>query len=198
MLEEKTINGLKSNHCWYIWELEIGEGGARIKAPKSAYDCRTIKTGRVLSQELSTYEEALSAREKYNADGVGLILPRGYFCLTVKDDGENSCINGMKHRFNTYTERIDGEDGVNVIGKIDLSKTDGYLEGGNKLSGRYNVKNKEKGIELQIGGVTDGAVYFTGYQIGSDRRGNKHSRQGTLQEKPESRTFRKERRRRIR
>lgn len=68
-----------------------------------------------------TYDNAILAKERINADGVGFILPKGYFFLDIDGRSVNDAFaKRLLKRFDTYAEYSVSGNGIHIYGKCDL------------------------------------------------------------------------------
>lgn len=118
---------LKAMHIWICWKYEI-KNGKRTKVPKSAAGGATGTTER-WRKTWVTYDDAILAKERINADGVGFILPKGYFFLDIDGRSVNDAFaKRLLKRFDTYSEYSVSDNGIHIYGKCDLSKIPTYTD----------------------------------------------------------------------
>lgn len=162
---------LKNKHIWLIWVWEIRDGGKRTKVPKSAINCCATGTDEKWVHTLTDYETAVEACKKYNADGVGFVIPEGYFFLDVDHKSiDDPIVQTLLSRYNSYAEYSVSRNGIHIYGKCNLDVLPTYLDkdGKCKLSKEYYQKNPNNNIELYIGGLTNRFAAFTGNVIGEN------------------------------
>ena len=141
--------------------------GKRTKVPKSAAGGATCTTER-WRKTWVTYDDAILAKERINADGIGFILPKGYFFLDIDGRSANDAFaKRLLKRFDTYAEYSVSGNGIHIYGKCDLSKIPTYTDktGNLKLSKDFYQKNSGNGIELYFAGITRRFAAFTGNVI---------------------------------
>ena len=165
-VNKDNMQELKIMHIWICWKYEI-KNGKRTKVPKSAAGGATGTTER-WRKTWVTYDNAILAKERINADGVGFILPKGYFFLDIDGRSVNDAFaKRLLKRFDTYAEYSVSGNGIHIYGKCDLSKIPTYTDktGNLKLSKDFYQKNSGNGIELYFAGITRRFAAFTGNVI---------------------------------
>lgn len=84
-----------------------------------------------------TYDNATLAKERINADGVGFILPKGYFFLDIDGRSANDAFaKRLLKRFDTYAEYSVSGNGIHIYGKCYLSKVPTYTDKANCVNKR--------------------------------------------------------------
>ena len=78
-----TIEELKQQRIWIDWRYETRKGN-RTKVPYSAYGTATGTTQNYAHTWVS-YDEAVKSAKERGFDGVGFIIPQGYFFLDIDD-----------------------------------------------------------------------------------------------------------------
>ncbi len=165
-VNKDNMQELKVMHIWICWKYEI-KNGKHTKVPKSAAGGATGTTER-WRKTWVTYDDAILAKERINADGVGFILPKGYFFLDIDGRSVNDAFaKRLLKRFDTYAESSVSGNGIHIYGKCDLSKIPTYTDktGNLKLSKDFYQKNSGNGIELYFAGITRRFAAFTGNVI---------------------------------
>lgn len=71
---------LKQKQIWILWKFVLKDGKEN-KVPMSAISGKFIGTTSKYASHWTTYEMAVSNKDKFNAKGVGFIVPKGYFSL---------------------------------------------------------------------------------------------------------------------
>ena len=157
-----VLKELKEKRVWFCWHFEIRKG-KRTKVPISA---RGQPTGVSADYEYSwtTYEEAKAAAEANHYDGVGFVIPEGYFFLDIDHKAlDNPLVQTQLARFNSYTEYSQSGEGIHIYGMCDLSKIPTCVENGRvKVAKEFYTKNPHNQMELYIGGLTNRYAAFTG------------------------------------
>ena len=154
---------LKKQKIWLCWKREPDENGRLTKKPYSPLGFRT-GTSPDHSNEWVSYEEAQKAAEGY-FDGIGFIIPEGYFFVDVDhQDAGSDLVLDLKHLMPTYMEISPSGNGLHFYGRCDAGKIPkGKREDGSlKLDEEYYSKNSSLGLEVYIGGLTSRFATYTG------------------------------------
>ena len=158
------MSELKAMPIWFHWHWEQDKNGRQTKVPHAAKGGAT-GTSEQWSHTWVTYDEALSLQEERHASGLGFKVPNGYFFLDADHYGfEDSFIQLLLERFNSYTERSVSGGGIHIYGKCDVGKLPIVTDknGKQKLDGAFYVKNPGNRLELYIGDLTNRFAVFTG------------------------------------
>lgn len=153
---------LKQKQIWLLWKFVL-KNGKETKVPISAINGKFIGTTSKYASHWTTFEKAVSNKDKFNANGLGFIVPKGYFFFDIDDQNINEpLVKTMLDRFDTYTEYSQSGNGIHGYGKCDLSKLpiDDI-----KSKSKYYMKNSKLNMELYIGGCTNRFAVFTGNAI---------------------------------
>ena len=111
-----------------------------------------------------TYDEAVEAQARLKADGVGFVIPDGYFFLDIDHKEADAPLSQkMLSRFNSYAEISPSGNGLHIYGMCDLAKMP--LMDNGKIEKEFYQKNSKLGLELYIGGATNRFATFTGNAI---------------------------------
>lgn len=157
------MDELKAMPVWVCWNYAL-KNSKRTKVPVSAYGTAT-GTNTVYAHTWVTFDKAITIADKQGYDGVGFIIPEGYFFLDL-DDKESSdpFVQLMLKRFDTYAERSVSGNGQHIIGKYDISRIPTYIDkdGNLKLNREFYQKNSKIGMELYFGGITNRFAVYTG------------------------------------
>lgn len=149
---------LKSQKIWLCWNYTEDKDGKVTKKPIS-YTNTSTGANEEYRETWCTYDEAISAVKKYSFDGVGFVIPDGYFGIDIdKRDLEDATTKDILSIFggNIYVEKSPSGKGLHIIGKVDLSELP------KDLLEIYYQKNKKVNIECYIGGLTNRFFTFTG------------------------------------
>ena len=158
------MQALKEKKIWMVWRYETRKG-KRTKVPKSAVDGGPTGTDAKWEHTWVTYDEAVKAKEAYNADGIGFKIPEGFFFLDVDDKPlDDPLIQKLLRRFDSYAERSVSGGGIHIYGSCDTSRIPTYIDdkGKKKLDKAYYMKNPHNKTELYYGGITNRFAAFTG------------------------------------
>lgn len=151
---------------WILWKRE-NKGGKPTKVP---YDATGKKTGTSWKYRRAwvLYEQAQKAAGETGADGIGFVLPKGFFLLDVDHRTQDDpLVRELLTRFPSYAEVSVSGGGIHIIGKCDLFRIPTYEDKNGKLrlAPGYYTKNPHNGIELYIGGLTNRYATFSDMPI---------------------------------
>lgn len=161
-----SIDELKNKKIWFCWRYE-NRSGQKKKVPKSAYGTAT-GTNSAYEHTWVEYDKAVKSVKKHLYDGVGFVIPKGYFFLDI-DHREltDPLVQTLLTRFESYTERSVSGNGIHIYGKCDFSKIPTFTneKGDTKLCREFYQKNSKSDLELYFGGITNRFAAFTGNVI---------------------------------
>lgn len=149
--------------CWNFAEVK----GRRTKKPISAYGTPT-GTDAAHAHTWVTYEEANAAAEKNGYDGVGFVIPEGYFFLDIDHMAlTDPFVQLMLERYHSYAEKSVSGEGMHIYGKCDRGQIPTYTDskGTIRLAKEFYTKNPNNGMELYVGGITNRYAVFTGNAV---------------------------------
>lgn len=149
---------------WFLWRYATGKNGKMTKVPFAA-SAGATGTNDEYSRTWVTYEEAVAAKEKYHAAGLGFKLPKGYFFLDIDHKAlTDPMVKTMLARFDSYTERSVSGGGIHIYGKCDLSQLPTFIDkkGVLRPDNRFYQKNSKIDLELYVGGITNRFAAYTG------------------------------------
>ncbi len=163
------MKNLKEMKIWICWKYEINDNGKETKIPYSAYGKKT-GTSKNYENTWVNYATAEQAQKIYNYDGIGFIIPSGYFFLDIDGQDINTpFVKKIMQLVDSYAEISPSGKGIHIIGRCDLSKipvSDRKSSKGNvigkKLSDKYYAKNPHNHTELYIGSLTNRYATYTG------------------------------------
>ena len=179
-VSERTIEDLKQEKLWLVWNYMPGKNGKMTKVPFSVYGGAT-GTDEKYKDTLATYDEAYVAMQSCGASGLGFKIPKDMYFLDI-DHREMSdpLLQKLLSRHNSYAEYSPSGNGIHILGTCDIRKLPIIYDEKKKrdvLSGEYYQKNPGNGVELYIGSITNRFATFTGNVIsdlplteGTDRR----------------------------
>lgn len=151
---------LKKQRIWLCWNYIEDEDGKETKKPIS-YKNTATGTNEEYSKTWCTYEEAMSAKEKYSFDGIGFVIPKGLCGLDIdKRDLEDTITKYILSLLDTYAEKSPSGKGLHILLQVDISKIP-KDKTGTKLNEKYYVKNPHNKIESYVGGLTNRFFTFT-------------------------------------
>ena len=78
---DMTVDELKSKKLWFLWSAKPGKNGNVTKVPFAANGGATGTDDAHKSTWVS-FDDAESARNQFQASGIGLKIPKGFFLLT--------------------------------------------------------------------------------------------------------------------
>lgn len=158
-----TLKQMKIWLCWNYIEVK----GKKTKKPVAA-DGGVTGTNNEYQKTWVTYDEAVSAKQRMNADGIGFVIPRGYFFLDIDhEELTNPFVQSMLKRFSSYAEISPSGNGLHIYGIADMTKLPIMQDknGKQRIDRQFYVKNPNNGIELYIGGLTNRFATFTGKAV---------------------------------
>lgn len=157
---------LKQMKIWLCWNY-IEVKGKKTKKPVAA-DGGVTGTNNDYQKTWVTYDEAVSAKQRMSADGIGFVIPRGYFFLDIDhEELTNPFVQMMLKRFSSYAEISPSGNGLHIYGIADITKLPIMQDknGKQRIDRQFYVKNPNNGMELYIGGLTNRFATFTGYAV---------------------------------
>ena len=164
-MSEITIQELKQKKIWLLWKYMAGKDGKTTKVPFSVYGGAT-GTDNKYKDTWATYDEAYAAMKSSGASGLGFKVPENVYFLDIDHrDMEDSLLQILLNRHNSYTEVSPSGNGIHILGTCELGKLPIVYDEKhhrNVLSSEYYQKNSKIGVELYIGGITNRFATFTG------------------------------------
>ena len=158
---------LKKMKIWVLWHYAKVHG--RITKVPFAASGGPSGTDDKFRDTWVSYEEILRAASSVKCDGIGFILPCGYFLLDIDHrDLDDPLAKTLLERFgNTYSEYSVSGHGVHVLGKEKQDLLPTYIdnEGNLRLSQEFYQRNSKDHVELYHGGLTNRFVTYTGEAI---------------------------------
>lgn len=149
---------LKKMKIWICWNHTLTRDNKPTKKPLSANGTTTGTNEKYRSTWVS-YEEATISAKEHGFNGVGFIIPEGYYFLDIDHrNTEDALTQTLLTRHDTYAERSVSKSGFHIYGKCNtlrLPITNG------KLDKKYYTKNPHNHLELYIGGATNRFAVFT-------------------------------------
>ena len=158
----KTLENEKIWVCWYYSTRK----GKRTKVPIAASGCTTGTDESYRCTWVTKAEAEKAAKEKHY-DGIGFVLPPGYFFLDIDNRArDDPFVQMMLERFSSYAEYSVSGNGIHIYGKCDTSRIPTYIDskGKTRLSREFYMKAPND-VELYYGGITNRFAVFTGNAI---------------------------------
>lgn len=159
-----AMQELMDMKIWMLWRWGKDKNGNPTKVP-FAISGGSSGTNKEWSHTWGTYKDALAAKEKFHAAGIGFKIPENYFFLDI-DDRELSdpLVQTLLARFDSYTEYSVSGTGIHIYGKCDFNKLPTIYdkEKNIKLDSQFYQNNRKIGLELYVGGITNRFAAFTG------------------------------------
>lgn len=158
---------LKEMKTWVLWRYARVRGKTK-KVPIAA-NGEASGANEAFRPTWVTYEEARQAALSIKCDGIGFVLPQGYFLLDIDHKNLNDPLaKELLERFgNTYQEYSVSGHGVHAVGREKQGLLPTYIdkEGKTRLKPEYYQKNSKDDIELYHGGLTNRFATYSGKVI---------------------------------
>ncbi len=156
------MESLKEENLWLCWKYKTTKDGKKTKVPYAINGAQT-GTSEKYKKSWVTYLEAKAAVDSHEFQGVGFVIPEGYFFLDIDNkDVNDPAVQEIISLVDCYAEASPSNNGIHIIGKCDFLKLP--LENG-RLSKEFYCKNPHNNLELYIGGITNRYATFTGNVI---------------------------------
>ena len=167
---DMTVDELKDKKLWFLWSAKPGRNGKVTKVPFAANGGAT-GTDDAHKGTWVSFDDAESARNQFQASGLGLKIPKGFFLLDIDHkDISDPFAQLMLSRFSSYAEVSPSGKGIHIIGQCDITKLPVHFDDRRKklvLDSEYYQKRSDIGLELYIGDITNRYGTFTGNTINS-------------------------------
>ena len=167
---DMTVDELKDKKLWFLWSAKPGRNGKVTKVPFAANGGAT-GTNDAHKGTWVSFDDAESARNQFQASGLGLKIPKGFFLLDIDHkDISDPFAQLMLSRFSSYAEVSPSGKGIHIIGQCDITKLPVHFDDRRKklvLDSEYYQKRSDIGLELYIGDITNRYGTFTGNTINS-------------------------------
>ena len=167
---DMTVDELKDKKLWFLWSAKPGRNG---KVTKVSFAANGGATGTDDAHRGTwvSFDDAESARNQFQASGLGLKIPKGFFLLDIDHkDISDPFAQLMLSRFSSYAEVSPSGKGIHIIGQCDITKLPVHFDDRRKklvLDSEYYQKRSDIGLELYIGDITNRYGTFTGNTINS-------------------------------
>ena len=142
---------LMKMEIWVLWRY-AWVNGKKTKVPFAASGGPS-GTDEKFRDTWVSYEEIQRAASSVKCDGIGFILPHGYFLLDIDHRAPDDPLSKeLLNRFSTYTETSVSGQGTHMIGKCDPARvpTEIGKDGKPHVSSEYYQKNPHNHVELYI------------------------------------------------
>lgn len=167
---DMTVDELKDKKLWFLWSAKPGRNGKVTKVPFAANGGAT-GTDDAHKGTWVPFDDAESARNQFQASGLGLKIPKGFFLLDIDHkDISDPFAQLMLSRFSSYAEVSPSGKGIHIIGQCDITKLPVHFDDRRKrlvLDSEYYQKRSDIRLELYIGDITNRYGTFTGNTINS-------------------------------
>ena len=119
---DMTVDELKDKKLWFLWSAKPGRNGKVTKVPFAANGGAT-GTDDAHKGTWVSFDDAESARNQFQASGLGLKIPKGFFLLDIDHkDISDPFAQLMLSRFSSYAEVSPSGKGIHIIGQCDITK----------------------------------------------------------------------------
>lgn len=119
---DMTVDELKSKKLWFLWSAKPGKNGKVTKVPFAANGGAT-GTDDAHKGTWVSFNAAESARNQFQASGIGLKISKGFFLLDIDHkDISDPFAQLMLSRFSSYAEVSPSGKGIHIIGQCDITK----------------------------------------------------------------------------
>lgn len=159
------MKSLENQKIWLCWNWST-RNGKRTKVPIAASGC-TTGTDETYRCTWVTKVEAERAVKEKGYDGIGFVLPNGYFFLDIdKRALDDPYVQMMLGRFGSYAEVSVSGNGIHIYGRCAPSRLPTYIDkdGKTRLNREFYMKSPNN-VELYYGGITSRFAVFTGNAI---------------------------------
>lgn len=165
---DMTVDELKNKKLWFLWSAKPAKNGKVTKIPFSANGGAT-GTDDAHKDTWVSFDEADTAKNKFQASGIGMKIPKGCFLLDIDNkDISDSFVQLMLSGFSSYAEVSPSGKGIHIIGQCDITKLPVHFDDRRQkyvLDSEYYQKRSDIGLELYIGEITNRYGTFTGNTI---------------------------------
>ena len=160
-----TLDELKSQKIWFLWNYAPGKNGRKTKVPMSASGGVT-GTSDNFRNTWTDYDVAIRAKETLSAAGIGFKVPDNMYFLDI--DGrllDDSFVQLLLERHDTYAETSPSGNGIHILGICDNERLPFIRDDGKDritVAREFYQKNPNNHIELYFGHATNRYATFTG------------------------------------
>ena len=163
-----TLDELKEQKIWFLWNYAPGKNGKKTKVPMPANGGMT-GTSDNFRNTWTDYDSAITAQEKHSAAGIGFKIPDNMYFLDI--DGrplDDSFVQLLLERHDTYAETSPSGNVIHILGICDndrLPLIKDETKGRITVAREFYQKNPNNHIELYFGHATNRYATFTGNAI---------------------------------
>lgn len=163
-----TLDELKAQKLWFLWNYAPGKSGKKTKVPMSAVGGVTGSSDN-FSNTWVDYETAVRAKEEHKASGIGFKVPDNMYFLDI--DGrplDDSFVQLLLERHDTYAEISPSGNGIHILGTCNNDSLPFVMneeKGKETVAREFYQKNPNNHIELYFGHATNRCASFTGNAI---------------------------------
>ena len=160
-----TLDELKAQNIWFLWNYALGKNGKKTKVPMSVSGGVT-GTSDNFQNTWSDYNTAIRSKENLSAAGIGFKVPDNMYFLDI--DGrplDDSFVQLLLERHDSYAETSPSGNGIHILGICDNDRLPFIRD---EVKDRISVarefyqKNPNNHIELYFGHATNRYATFTG------------------------------------
>ena len=111
-----TLDELKAQKLWFLWNYAPGKSGKKTKVPMSAVGGVTGSSDN-FSNTWVDYKTAVRAKKEHNASGISFKVPDNMYFLDI--DGrplDDSFVQLLLERHDTYAEISPSGNGIHILG----------------------------------------------------------------------------------
>lgn len=87
---DMTVDELKDKKLWFLWSAKPGKNGKVTKVPFAA-NGEATGTDDAHKGTWVSFDDAESARNQFQASGLGLKIPKGFFLLDIDHKDISDC-----------------------------------------------------------------------------------------------------------
>ncbi len=163
-----TLDELKAQKLWFLWNYAPGKSGKKTKVPMSAAGGAT-GTSNNFRDTWVDYKTAVTAKDEHKASGIGFKVPDDMYFLDIDGRPLDDCfVQLLLERHDTYAETSPSGNGIHILGICDNDRLPFIrYEGKSRITvaREFYQKNPNNHIELYFGHATNRYATFTGNAI---------------------------------
>ena len=163
-----TLDELKAQKIWFLWNYAPGKNGKKTKVPMSASG-GVAGASDNFRNTWTNYDTAIRAKENLSAAGIGFKVPDNMYFLDI--DGrplDDSFVQLLLERHDTYAEISPSGNGIHILGICNNDRLPSIRDEGKSritVAREFYQKNPNNHIELYFGHATNRHATFTGNAI---------------------------------